>query len=95
MIKIKVKFLSLLSDLTESDETELEIVDNPSITDLFNSLRDKIGKEFERRVLTPTGDLNKYIILGINGKDIRTLDGIETVIKAEDEIVFLPALAGG
>jgi len=95
MIKIKVKFLSLLSDLTDSDEIELELDDNPSIRALFNSLRSKIGNEFDRRILTPSGELNKYILLGLNGKDIRTLNGLDTIIKAEDEVVFLPALAGG
>lgn len=95
MIKIKVKFLSLLSDLTDSDEIEIELEDKPVIKDLFASLRSKIGKEFDRRILAPSGDLNKYILLGINGKDIRTLNGLDTIIKAEDEVVFLPALAGG
>jgi molybdopterin converting factor small subunit len=40
-------------------------------------------------------DLSEYVIIAANGKDIRTLDGLNTKIHLEDEISFIPAIAGG
>ena len=42
-----------------------------------------------------TGLINKYIILCLNGKDIRTLENLNTVVSHHDEILLLPAIAGG
>jgi molybdopterin synthase sulfur carrier subunit len=95
MITVNVKFLSLLSELTDMDELWLELRENSTINQLFSELHNKIGMEFERRILSKTNGLNKYIIVAINGIDIRTLDGVDTVIKDRDNVTFLPALAGG
>ncbi|MFW9972853.1 MAG: MoaD/ThiS family protein, partial [Candidatus Odinarchaeota archaeon] len=54
-----------------------------------------IGKNFEENIFSTKGRLSKYIIIGINGKDIRNFDGLDTIIKDGDEISFLPAIAGG
>ncbi len=39
--------------------------------------------------------LNKYILLSLNGKDIRHYNDLKTILQDGDEIIFLPAIAGG
>jgi MoaD family protein len=95
MIDIKIAFLSLLADITGKDAIILSIDENSNIKDILKKLNLKFGKEFENTILNSPDVLSKYIILILNGKDIRSFDGLDTIIHQGDEISFLPAIAGG
>jgi len=95
LIDIKIVFLSLLTDVTQEEEFILSIEENSSVKDIIEKLILKYGKEFERTILDSPDLLSKYIILGLNGNDIRSYDGLETIIQEGDEVAFLPAIAGG
>ncbi len=95
MIKIKIKFLSLLAEFVGTNETTLSVDENSFIKDVFNKLIIDFGKKFENIILTPQKTLSKYIILGLNGKDIRSLNFLNILLQDGDEISFLPAIAGG
>ncbi|MHA2431026.1 MAG: MoaD/ThiS family protein [Promethearchaeota archaeon] len=95
MIDIKIAFLSLLADITGKDAIILSIDENSNIKDIIKKLNLKFGKEFENTILNSPDVLSKYIILILNGKDIRSFDGLDTIIHQGDEISFLPAIAGG
>jgi sulfur-carrier protein len=41
------------------------------------------------------GELNRYVNIYLNDEDVRVLDGLETAIKDGDNVVILPAMAGG
>jgi len=92
---VKISFLSLLVDIIGKDQINLSIYGNSTIREILVRLRLLIGKNFEENIFNIKGILNKYIILGLNGKDIRKFDGLDTIIKAGDELSFLPAIAGG
>jgi len=47
------------------------------------------------QLLTPDGDLNRFINVYVNGQDVRYLAGLETPVAASDEVRLLPAMAGG
>jgi MoaD family protein len=53
----------------------------------FPALRDQ--------VLTPDGDLNRFVNVYVNGSDVRYLDGLATAVAEADEVRLLPAMAGG
>ncbi len=95
MINIKVSFLSLLADITGFKDIIMPIIENSTIKDVLSSLILNYGSDFEKFILRSPDNLNKYVILGLNGKDIRSFDNLNTIIKDGDEISFLPAIAGG
>ena len=95
MIDVKINFLSLLADLTKINELKLSVHDNSTIKEILERLVSKFGKDFERKILDSPDSLSKYIILGLNGKDIRTLENLDTTVNHLDEILLLPAIAGG
>ncbi len=95
MIDVKINFLSLLADITKIKELNLSVQDNATIKEILERLISKFGKDFERTILSSPDSLNRYIILGLNGKDIRTLENLETIVNHQDEILLLPAIAGG
>jgi molybdopterin synthase sulfur carrier subunit len=41
------------------------------------------------------GDLNRYVNVYLNDEDVRVLDGLNTAVKDGDNVVILPAMAGG
>jgi MoaD family protein len=47
------------------------------------------------QVLTPDGDLNRFVNVYVNGSDVRYLDGLATAVAEADEVRLLPAMAGG
>lgn len=95
MFELKVNFLSLLEDLIGFDSVNIILDENSTVKDMLEKLTQKFGMKFQKNILNSTNELNKYIILGINGKDIRSLDNLNTIIGENDDISFLPAIAGG
>lgn len=95
MINIKVFFLSLLADKFGKEEFTFKLDHVITLKDLLNELNSKLGREFKETIIASEGKLNKYIILGLNGKSIGKFNGLDTIIKDGDELSFLPAIAGG
>jgi molybdopterin synthase sulfur carrier subunit len=95
MFEISIAFFSILEEIVGKSEITVNIDENSKVKDLIDILVLEFGKEFQENILDPNGDINKYVILGINGKDIRSIEGLNTPIHKDDDIVFLPAIAGG
>jgi len=95
MLNVKIIFLSVLVDITQIEELTLPIDDGSNIKNMLEQLSSKFGKKFEDLIFKASENLSKYVIVTINGKDIRTLDGLNTKIQIDDEISFIPAIAGG
>ena len=95
MFDVKIMFLSLLTDITEVEEISLPIKEGVNIRTVLEQLTTKFGPKFEEMIFKSSKDLSKYVIVTINGKDIRTLDGLNTKIQLDDVISFIPAIAGG
>ncbi len=41
------------------------------------------------------GELNRFVNVYLDGQDVRYLDGVATPVDPRDELVILPAMAGG
>ena len=95
MINIITLFFSLLEDIVGREEIPLSFDNTLTIRNALMRLSSLIGKDFEENIFSTKGKLSKYIIIGLNGKDIRKFDGLDTIIKDGDEISFLPSIAGG
>ncbi len=49
----------------------------------------------KERLCDETGDLRRFVNVYINGEDVRFTDGVNTALKAGDEVSIVPAVAGG
>lgn len=47
------------------------------------------------QLLTPEGELHRFVNVYLNGRDVRYLAGLATPVGDGDEIRLLPAIAGG
>ena len=95
MSNIKIFFLSLLEDITGVNEITLNIDKNSTIKDVLKLLTSEFGKEFKITIFENPDTLSKYIIISLNGKDIRSLKNLESSLHDGDEVALLPAIAGG
>ena len=51
--------------------------------------------ETREQIFAEDGDLNRYVNVYLNDEDVRVLDGLTTEVGESDELVILPAMAGG
>jgi len=51
--------------------------------------------ELRKHIFDDAGRPLRYLLVVLNGDDIRTLDGVQTTVRDGDEVQLLPAMAGG
>lgn len=49
----------------------------------------------KERLCDETGEIRRFINIYVNGEDVRFLQGLDTPLKAGDEVSIVPAVAGG
>ncbi|MFX1497041.1 MAG: MoaD/ThiS family protein [Promethearchaeota archaeon] len=95
MIQIRVSFFSVISDITNKDEIMLFANERSTINDAIKRIILVFGRKFEKLILKNPNEINDYIIIAKNGKDVRSLNNLKTLLQDGDELSFLPAIAGG
>ena len=66
-----------------------------SLSDAFAKIAESMGDDFKRRVLENDGTPRSLINIYINGKNAKFSGGMQTILKDNDEVYILPAVAGG
>ena len=94
-MEVKIEYLSLMSDITKQQEDSVQIDDSTNVKQVIEKLVEKYGENLEKNIYTPSRNLSTYVIIVLNGKDIRTMEGLETKVNSGDELSFIPAIAGG
>ena len=51
--------------------------------------------EIGRRLFKTEGELNRFVNIFVNEEDIRFLDNLETSVAPGDDVLIIPAIAGG
>ena len=49
----------------------------------------------KERICDETGELRRFVNVYINGEDVRFMEGLDSSLKAGDEVSIVPAVAGG
>ncbi len=75
---------------------DLEVVEagGATIAEVLHSL-DQAFPGLKDRVCDDQGNVRRFVNVFVNDEDIRFLQENATVVKAEDEISIVPAIAGG
>jgi len=64
----------------------------------IKELIDRLEQEhagIKARLCEDNGNVRRFINIYVNEEDIRFLQGLETALKAGDEVSIVPAIAGG
>ncbi|HWP30736.1 MAG TPA: NIL domain-containing protein [Fimbriimonadales bacterium] len=89
---ISIRLPSALISLTEGRQT-IE-VSAESVGEAFMAL-EAACPGLAGRLLDDSGALRRYVNVFVGRENIRNLRGLETPLKNGDELVILPAIAGG
>ena len=77
-------------------QTTLEIADGATVGDVIEDLLERALIQFKKdKKAHDIGKSMKSLLILINGKNIRYLDGVNTVVFANDTISILKPLLGG
>ena len=79
------KLTNELSEVSAAGATVSDVIEN--LEKAFPGIKDRIYDE--------AGEVRRFILVHVNGEDIRFLDGVKTAVTDRDEISITPALAGG
>jgi molybdopterin synthase sulfur carrier subunit len=93
-MKVKVKFFALLREAAGTKELEEELEENATVRSLLERLGSKLPKRF-RELVFEGQDVSKNVIILVNRRGIRELEGLETKLKDGDEVALLPPVSGG
>jgi len=66
--------------------------------DTVQGLLDQVGEQYPalvQRIRTRDGALRPYVNIFVRRSDIRQLDGLATKLRAGDEVIVMPSVAGG
>jgi len=93
-MKVFVKFYAHLRDLVEKQERlEIELDSPATVTQLLDELIQ--DKKIQKHIFDDEMQVKSDITLLINGREIKFLDGINTILKQGDEVSIFPMVAGG
>lgn len=68
--------------------------DGSNVGDVLRALVEQFP-DTSSQLFGADGDLNRFVNVYLNDEDVRVLDGLDTTVGATDELVILPAMAGG
>ncbi len=92
MGKIKLRLLATLATVIGRREVETEA---SSLKEALGTLTVEYGDKFKRKVFDTAGNPRRQIKIYVNGKDIRFLNQLDTLLNDGDEVLILPAVTGG
>ena len=96
MITVKIHTILEIKKIIGRREVELSLPRDSSVDTLLARMVDTWGEALEAYLFGPqTSKLFAHIRIMVNGRDIGFLDGLETVLNADDEILVMPPVGGG
>ena len=90
---MKISYFALLRNATKKSQ---EVWSRPvgTVRDLLRDLAEEYGAEFARWVLKD-GELSGFAIVLVDGRDVRSLQGLDTPLTPDSEVFIFPPVAGG
>ena len=93
---VRVKFMGDLTSLIGQRTADIPLPPESTVSDLFNALSLRYGEPFTCRVFSSPGKLQHTLVVFVNGRDIKDLEGFATPLgEGEVEVVMLPMFEGG
>ena len=83
----------IISDVVDKNRLEIDF-NGSTLDDLLKVLVERYPK-LKNEFYTKTGEITEYICMFVNDKPAAALNGINTELKNDDEILFFIPISGG
>lgn len=94
-VEIEVKYYAMLREIAGKKAERLSLLPKSSVMDLINLLVERYGDEFKRYIYDAENQVRRYLSYMLNGFNINSLDGFDTMLKDGDMFSLLPPVGGG
>lgn len=89
-----VRLLAMLRQVAGAEELTVPFAGGGTVRELVSSVGDACP-ELKAKVLDGDGELTGFVHIMVNGRLIRWLDGLDTAVALDDEVVMMPMIGGG
>jgi molybdopterin synthase sulfur carrier subunit len=90
-----VKFIGSFRSISGKDKLALKLTNSAPLRNVVKKIVHELPKLKQALIDPELGEPRTNVLILVNGKEISVLQGLETVIKDGDEVVFVPVLHGG
>ena len=91
-----LKFFAYIRDPDFAGCKELPWKGAASLRELGEQLSERFGAKFRGEFFSPDGaELGERIIILVNGRNVKFLQGLDTVLSDTDTVQIFPVVAGG
>lgn len=95
MPSFRIRFMGPITDLIGKRELDIQAHEGATLFDVFTEVERQYGESVSRKIIGPDGNFQSYVLVSVNGTDIRRLNGISTRLKDGDGILVALQIAGG
>lgn len=93
-MKITFRTFADFREIIGAREQELSLPEGETVGGLLKGLC-KVHPRLQGKLFDASGNIKPYIIILKNGKNIESLQHLDTIIAADDVISVFPPIAGG
>jgi molybdopterin synthase sulfur carrier subunit len=90
-----VKFIGSFRSISGMDKFALKLADSVPLRNVVKKIVHELPRLKQALIDPGLGEPRTSMLVLVNGKEISVLQGLETVIKDGDDVVFVPVLHGG
>lgn len=95
-IAVRVRFMGDLPSLIGQRDIVVTLPEGSTVADLMSDLSATYGDAFTARVFSSPTKLHHYVLLFVDGQNIKQLDDLATKLNnSTAEIIMLPMFGGG
>ncbi len=94
-MNVKVKFFTSLREITGKKMDKLQLERIITVEELLTLLSDKYGKSFREYIYNKKGEVQAFLSILVNGKNINILQEFDTKLQEGDTVAILPPVGGG
>jgi molybdopterin synthase sulfur carrier subunit len=94
-MSIKIKFVGAFHGLSGRDRLDLPHKDAIALKDAVKEITEKLPQLKHALIDPELEDPRPNTLVIVNGREISVLDGLNTMLKNGDEVVFVPVVHGG
>ena len=94
-MNVEVKFFTSLREITGKKVEQVELQNTVTIDELVTVLANRYGKKFREYIYDKRGEVQPFLSFLVNGKNVNTMNGLDTKLENGDAIAILPPVGGG
>jgi len=95
LLKVEVKFYAMLREATGRRKESVELAEKSTVGDLVSLLSERYGGDLTHFIYDDRGRVRNYLSFMLNGYNIYSLDGFDTLLSENDVVAILPPVGGG